>query len=307
MWEVVEEISKILLVAPDDINQDHKDVVHSICKARTFSLSPHYIESNRQHCEYGSRLSLPIETNSNSMDPTQAGPIPNGNLPPFGPLGIDNRNTYRNTFHEGSWLEPIMAAEDYNRPGRMPSTINGSHDTMSLRSRKQAAVAGISVQKLGQSAPVVDLEDNRKRPRQQKDRPNESNHYEVVERILANAEHRQEDNNSGQGPLSPSELSNLSVLCSMQTSRKQGIADDLGFADVDPDMIGQLVELLEKHVTMASNLDVFRDAFHFLKSRKSTADGVSIDQVRTPINLICSSYSFHTSNSASCILPVASK
>jgi hypothetical protein len=100
----------------------------------------------------------------------------------------------------------------------------------------------------------------------------------IVERILTMADQRETDG----PPLTPSDISTLSMLCSAQSSNRllQGMVDDLGFADVDPDETGQLVEYLEKHVALASNIDVIRESYSIIQKIKNkevsfTIDGVS--------------------------------
>jgi hypothetical protein len=112
---------------------------------------------------------------------------------------------------------------------------------------------------------------------QEQKRNAESSHYDTVERILSQAEHRQDENQGGQGPLSPTEIDKLSMLCTVQPSAS-GLEEDLGFADVDPDMMAQLVDLLEKHVTLASNVDVIKEGGKIIKVKRQ-----SVDQVRTII------------------------
>ena len=97
----------------------------------------------------------------------------------------------------------------------------------------------------------------------------------AVERVLSYAEQRQSS-----PPLSSQELSTLSTLCQVQASRKGGIADDLGFADVDPDMTGQLVELLEKHVAMASSIELNKEAYTIFRKSKNKEIDLTVDQVR---------------------------
>jgi hypothetical protein len=99
----------------------------------------------------------------------------------------------------------------------------------------------------------------------------------TVERILAVAEQRESS-----PPFLGTEMSQLSMLCSLQSSRQsgRGIADDLGFADVDPDMSGQLVETLEKHVAMASSVELNKQAYAIVQKIKNKEYKFTIDQVR---------------------------
>jgi hypothetical protein len=105
----------------------------------------------------------------------------------------------------------------------------------------------------------------------------------TVERILSTAEQREAP--SHQGPFTANEVSNLSRLCSLQSSKRQGISsDDLGFADVDPDMTGQLVEYLEKHVALASGLDLIRESFAHIQRIKNKETKFTMDVVSFPRN-----------------------
>ena len=103
--------------------------------------------------------------------------------------------------------------------------------------------------------------------------PSSDNFSGTVERILTVAEPRESS-----PPFLAAEISSLSVLCSVQSSRK-GLADDLGFADVDPDMTGQLVEYLVKHVAVASSIEVNKEAYSVIRKIKSQEVAFTIDQV----------------------------
>jgi hypothetical protein len=96
----------------------------------------------------------------------------------------------------------------------------------------------------------------------------------TVERILASAEHRESS-----PPMLGTEMSQLSMLCSLQASRNRGIVDDLGFADVDPDLTGQLVETLEKHVALASSVELNKQAYTIIQKIKNKEYKFTIDQV----------------------------
>lgn len=103
----------------------------------------------------------------------------------------------------------------------------------------------------------------------------------TVERILSTAEQREAP--SHQGPFTANEVSNLSRLCALQSSKRQGSSsDDLGFADVDPDMTGQLVEYLEKHVALASGLDLIRESFAQIQRIKNKETKFTMDRVSPP-------------------------
>jgi hypothetical protein len=116
----------------------------------------------------------------------------------------------------------------------------------------------------------------KQQPRQQEQKRNaDSSHYDTVERILSQAEHRQDENQGGQGPLSPTEIDKLSMLCTVQPLASS-LEEDLGFADVDPDMMAQLVDLLEKHVTLASSVDVIKEGGKIIKKKRQSVDQVRI-------------------------------
>jgi hypothetical protein len=119
----------------------------------------------------------------------------------------------------------------------------------------------------------------------------------TVERILAALGQRGEDHDPHHGPLHKMELSRLSMLCTKQqqlgTNSNQGtiasttddknvlLDDDLGFADVDADMMGELVEYLEKHVALASTINLIRSTHKAVQHLKSGEGGESdIEEVR---------------------------
>eukprot|EP00980_Cylindrotheca_fusiformis_P014093 scaffold3702_cov126-Cylindrotheca_fusiformis.AAC.5 len=101
----------------------------------------------------------------------------------------------------------------------------------------------------------------------------------VVERILSTVEQRRENPSSSSTStsllfLTASELQALTGLCATQSSMLQqhqhqphqqsllfNNDDDLGFSDVDPEWIGQLVGILEKHVVAAGNINVIQQAY----------------------------------------------
>lgn len=98
----------------------------------------------------------------------------------------------------------------------------------------------------------------------------------TVERILSNVDQRGDDHPPQHGPLLQSELSKLSMLCtqhqqSLSRSNYKKAASSsspsndtsdiathtgLGFADVDVEMALELVGYLEKHVALASGVNV---------------------------------------------------
>ena len=128
-----------------------------------------------------------------------------------------------------------------------------------------------------------------RQPEQKRSADTFSSHIDTVERILSQAEHRQDENNNQggghhqQGPLSPTEIDKLSMLCTVQPSASAGLGEgDLGFAEVDQDMMAQLVDLLEKHVTLASSVDVMKEAGKIIKQEKRQR----VDQVRTMIVIV---------------------
>ncbi|MGK3758903.1 MAG: hypothetical protein ACI8RD_011220 [Bacillariaceae sp.] len=124
----------------------------------------------------------------------------------------------------------------------------------------------------------------------------------IVERILCAIEQRGEGHRPSIGPLANVEIVRLSMLCAELTEQRttNGINnnnnigggggdcilnEDLGFADVDADMMAQLVEYLEKHVAIASGIDFIQSAYDTIQKLKSK-DGKNetgcknIDEVR---------------------------
>ena len=129
----------------------------------------------------------------------------------------------------------------------------------------------------------------------------------IVERILCAIEQRGEGHRPSLGPLANVEIVRLSMLCAELTEQRiNGINntnnniggggdgdgdgdcilnEDLGFADVDADMMAQLVEYLEKHVAIAAGIDFIQSAYDTIQKLKSK-DGKketgckNIDEVR---------------------------
>lgn len=115
----------------------------------------------------------------------------------------------------------------------------------------------------------------------------------VIENILSAIEHRGENGLQHHGgPLTNTEVVKLSMLCTQQLElgnrRKNAtindgsiLSQDLGFADVDADMMAQLVEHLEKHVALASQVDLIQSSYETIhKLRKGENIGCnSIDEV----------------------------
>ena len=120
---------------------------------------------------------------------------------------------------------------------------------------------------------------------------NQDGFTDAIERILAAQDSREEEENLGtssssvsKGPLTHSEISKLSMLCTLQSSRKKSISSDLGFADVEPDLVAELVTLLEKHVNLASNVKVIRAAHQAIQQTQVRGNRVSVDQVRSKLD-----------------------
>jgi cohesin loading factor subunit SCC2 len=117
----------------------------------------------------------------------------------------------------------------------------------------------------------------------------------VVERILSTLEERGDYHKPNHGPLSPTELSRLSMLCSQQqqrcTKNKMNIADPscvdndgndndhLGFVDVSVETMLQLVEYLEKHVALASGVNFVHSAFQEIQNIHANGGCKNMDQV----------------------------
>ncbi|KAL3921434.1 MAG: hypothetical protein SGILL_002747 [Bacillariaceae sp.] len=144
---------------------------------------------------------------------------------------------------------------------------------------------------------AMEVDNNRKQPAarrrssngsQRNNSDSEGEFSTTVERILSTLEQRGENHDPAQGPLTRLELSKLSELCAQQqqlfgSSNNKGAAaasqaildNDLGFADVDPDMIGELVEYLEKHVALASGVNIVQASYHAIRSVRSDSGDVS--------------------------------
>jgi hypothetical protein len=120
----------------------------------------------------------------------------------------------------------------------------------------------------------------------------------IVEHILSAIERRGENGlNHYGGPLTNTEIVKLSMLCTQQTewnnrsinnnnnnSNSDSIlSEDIGFADVDADMMAQLVEHLEKHVALASQIDLVQSSYDTIqklkKGNKRLAGCSNIDEV----------------------------
>jgi hypothetical protein len=118
----------------------------------------------------------------------------------------------------------------------------------------------------------------------------------TVERILSTLEQRGEDHDPEHGPLTRTELSKLSLLCTHQQQQRFGggneatradsiLNNDLGFADVDVEMIGQLVEYLEKHVALASVVNIVQACYQAIQSlRSGSGEVTSIQKVSVKRN-----------------------
>ena len=102
----------------------------------------------------------------------------------------------------------------------------------------------------------------------------------IVEHILSAIEQRGENGlNHHGGPLTNTEIVKLSMLCTQQTEWNNRsisnnnnsdsiLSEDIGFADVDADMMAQLVEHLEKHVALASQIDLVQSSFDTIQKLK---------------------------------------
>ncbi len=104
----------------------------------------------------------------------------------------------------------------------------------------------------------------------------------IVENILSAIEHRGENGLACHGgPLTNTEIVKLSMLCTQQSEfnnrkTKTGLSDSnesilsesIGFADVDADMMAQLVEHLEKHVALASQIDLVQSTYDTIQKLK---------------------------------------
>ena len=111
---------------------------------------------------------------------------------------------------------------------------------------------------------------------------------DTIEGILSSSERRKDNNNAANssaqkqrqtqhgGMLKDSEIHLLSMLCTQQTitaqERKMVAAGggndvkdngdvDLGFADVEVDLLSQLVEVLEHHIVSATRISLIEEAY----------------------------------------------
>jgi hypothetical protein len=117
---------------------------------------------------------------------------------------------------------------------------------------------------------------------------------DAIERILAAVDNREEEDNnmlgttgednnqsSLPGPLTTTEISKLSMLCTVQSTGRHGITDSLGFVDVDPDLLVQLVTHLAKHINLASNISIIQAVYDAIQGAKSRGQNrLNVDQVR---------------------------
>jgi hypothetical protein len=125
----------------------------------------------------------------------------------------------------------------------------------------------------------------------------------TVERILSNLEQRGDDHPAHHGPLLQIELSKLSMLCTQQQQQQQQhsrssnkketaatssedngnvLDNDLGFADVDVDMTLEIVGYLEKHVALASGINIVQSTFQEIQRIQAGGGNKNIDQVSLP-------------------------
>eukprot|EP00934_Nitzschia_sp_Nitz4_P001911 Nitzschia sp. Nitz4//scaffold222_size33694//5413//10644//NITZ4_007861-RA/size33694-augustus-gene-0.23-mRNA-1//-1//CDS//3329542588//1911//frame0 len=95
----------------------------------------------------------------------------------------------------------------------------------------------------------------------------------TMERIVSAAELR--GNHPILGPLQASELSALSRLCAYLREKHEGLSNDLGFADADANLTGQLVGLLQTQISLAANVDLIQEAMLFVKRRDHS---ITLDQ-----------------------------
>lgn len=114
---------------------------------------------------------------------------------------------------------------------------------------------------------------------------------DTIERILAAQDSREEEanlgssnNSSSMGPLTQAEISKLSMLCTLQSSRRRSLSGDLGFADVDPELVAELVTLLGKHVNLASNVDLITAAYQAIQQSQARGSRANVEQVRFRLN-----------------------
>ena len=109
----------------------------------------------------------------------------------------------------------------------------------------------------------------------------------IIEHVLSAIEQRGVNGiNHFGGPLTSTEIVKLSILCTKQTewdnARKEPclnnnsgpiLNEGIGFADVDADMMAQLVEYLEKHVALASQINLVQASYDEIKKVKQKMEG----------------------------------
>ena len=98
---------------------------------------------------------------------------------------------------------------------------------------------------------------------------------DTVERILSTAEGRE-------GHLIEQDLDALTQLCTQQQASLRSLNGPLGFADVDVSWTAQLMEGLQRLVTIASSIDFVQAGYQGIQACKEGDEFDSIEAVRTP-------------------------
>lgn len=178
--------------------------------------------------------------------------------------------------------------------GNASVVTHSSTETTAAAAAAAVAVAAIINNNRNATTTTSTIHTQKQRPRHQLD------FSESLECILSSLERRQA-NQSQQphpphhGPLKDHEIHKLSMLCTQQSlTQQQGNAlavqqdgqFDLGFADVDPDLVSQMVEVLETHVALASQICLIEAAYEAsqnIQRRKPDLAYRSMDGVRVII------------------------
>ena len=113
----------------------------------------------------------------------------------------------------------------------------------------------------------------RKRPPPPPKQEGEDVFTDTIERILSAAEGRE-------GHLIEQDLEALTQLCTQQASLRS-LNGPLGFADVDVSWTAQLMEGLQRLVTIASSIDFVQAGYQGIQACKDGDEFDSIESVRT--------------------------
>jgi hypothetical protein len=98
---------------------------------------------------------------------------------------------------------------------------------------------------------------------------------------------------AGGGPLTPQELSDLSLLCTYSNDiRSKGDQQNpYGFATVEGDQLLGLLDLLDRHISAAVGVDFIQEAVDLLKAESPSKASASLDEVCEDCDVFCGEYS----------------